>query len=621
MIPPEQINPAALRYLLDYLREDIFRALGERRPLEEKWLKYQKLYKAQPESPVRMFPFQGAANVVLPVAATDVDTIYSRLAGILFGPENLWSCTALREDMIDYAPRLQEFLKWAQRAELKAYEAVADWLLELCKLGTGVLKERYRRESKLVYEFRETPQGTLARHQRLNVLDNPRIDHVSLFNFLVPAGTTDHQEASWNAERLMLSNEQVAARVRAGIYLPDAAQRLLVSRGHDRPSWLEDEAQRAQGFQAGITRKHEVWEVWTDFDLGQGPQALVCTIHLPSMTYLRYDYNPFFHQEKPYDVGRYLRQEKQFYGMGLCEMQEMFQEEATTMHRQRLDNNTLNNAPMMWARSGSGIREDEPVVPGRWFITQEPEDIKAIAFGRLANSTVQDEQMLMQYSARRTGVNDYVMGNQAASIGYATAQTNIMQHQEAAKRFDQTLREARVALSGAGRRSVELYQQFNTSGKEFYVLGQRDGEMVRQILQFPLELIRHSVAIDVTATSAALNKDVQVRTNTILMQLVTQFYQQMYQMMTLVVNPQMPPLLRMLAERMIVGSNTMMRRVLDSYDMQDVDRIIPDIQEILAQQQMMMGGMGFPAAQPLPGMALPQQMAGAPAPMLPPMAA
>lgn len=593
MIPRQYISPRHFSALLEYAREEINRALAERRALEEKWLKYHRMYKTIPEFAVKQFPFLGAANVVLPIGAIDTDTIFSRLMGIIWGPENLWSCRPLREDAVEYAPRLQEFLRWAQYAELGAYNAVADWLLELNKLGTAVLKQRYRRESRLTYEFRETPAGTVERFARQMVKDNPVLEHVSLYDFLVPAGTVDHQLCPWNAERIMLTDAQLVQRARAGIYTN--IERVIGLAG-DQPSWVQNELNAQNLFRTGLQKPKETWEFWTDWDIsGSGePMPIVCSLHLPSMTYFRADWNPFFHQERPFEVARYLRQEKQFYGIGVMEMQEMVQEEATAMHNQRLDNATLANTVMMKARKGIGIKEDEPILAGRWFLVDDMDDVQSLTWGRNFDTSIQNENMLMGYGARRTGVNDYVMGASTPAVGYATAQTNIMQHQEAARRFDQTLREVRIALGNSGRRIVELYQQFNSGGKEFVVLGPKDGAIVHQFLQFPTELIRHSVSVEVTATSAALNKESQIRTQSILMQLTTQWYEQAFQGMMLAVNPQLPEPLRRLAYQMVVSGQVMTKRLLESYDQQDVDRIVPDMQEILLGQQQQFAGAGLP---------------------------
>jgi hypothetical protein len=609
---------------MNYLREEITRALNERRPLEEQWLRWQRMYKAIAEQEVKEHPFYGAANLVLPVIATDVDTIFSRLMGILFTPPNLWSCQPLREDAVQWAPRLQEFLRWAQNNELEAYDSTADFLLELAKLGTGVLKQRYRRKMEEVYEYRETPYGTLQQHSNVLTKDSPVQQHVSLWDFLVPAGTTNKlQDAPWCAERITLTWAQMQERVSQGIY--QASDRLAAWHARDRGSWITQELQKMDRFMPTLADKFELWETWTKFDIrGVGrPVSVVCTIHLPTMTYLRIDYNPFFHQEYPYSVARYLRQEKRFYGIGLAEMGESFQEEGSTMHNQRLDSHTIANSTMMKGKKGIGIKEDEPIFPGRWFLVDQMDDVQSLPMGRNYDSSAQDEQITMSYRVARTGVNDYITGAASASVGYAAAFTNQMQEQRAGERFQQTLREVREALADSGRRCTELYQQFNQGGKVYSVMGQKEGEIVTRVLQFPLELIRHSVAIEVTATNATLNKDMQVRTNTILMEMMSNFYAQLMQGMGLIMNPQLPQPMKVLAYQMVLGGVTLMRRLLDSYDVQDIDAIVPRIEEILngGQQQLDViggvagqgpypGGAGAPAgALPSPGMA-----AGAPSP-------
>lgn len=605
MIPQEELNLAAAGTLMNYLREEITRALNERRPLEDQWMRWLRMYKAIPEREVKEFPFYGAANLVLPVIATDVDTIFSRLMGILFTPESLWSCKPLREDALFYAPRVQEFLRWAQNNELDAYNSTADWIKELAKLGTGVLKQRYRRKMEEVYSFRETSEGTIAQHSQIMTKDSPVQQHVSLWDFLVPAGTTNElQDAAWCAERITLTWAQLQERVAQGIY--QSSDRLASWHARDRGSWVKQELERMDRFSPSLADRFEIWECWTKFDIrGNGrPVSIVCTIHLPTMTYLRIDYNPFFHQEYPYSVARYLREEKRFYGIGLAEMGESFQEEGSTMHNQRLDSHTIANSTMMKGKKGIGIKEDEPIFPGRWFMVDNMDDVQALSMGRNYDSSISDEQATMSYRIARTGVNDYVTGAASSAVGYAAAYTNQMQEQRAGERFQQTLREIREALNDSGRRLVELYQQFNQGGKIYTVLGPKDGDVVTKFLQFPLELIRYSVGIEVTATNTSLNKDMEVRTNTMLMQMVTQFYMQLMQGMQIIVNPQIPPPMQMLAYQMVTGGVTLMRRLLDSYDVQDIDAIIPKIEEILnvGQQQLgALGGMAGSAAQPFGG--------------------
>lgn len=560
---------------MQYLRREITQALNDRAPLEERWNRFLAGYRALPLEEEKQFPFWGAANLVLPVIATDVDTVYSRLMGLLFAADNMWSCQPLNAEMVDYAPRLQEFLQWAQDAELNIYPAVADYLLEKCKLGTGILKTRYTREQKRVYQFRETDQGVSEQITTLLINDHPVVQHVSLFDFLLPASASDIQNAPWCGERLTLTWGQLKNRVAAGLY--QNVQNLGSWWARDRGSRQTMLMEALDANSPGIGDKFELWECWLDYDVdGSGePMAIVATIHLPTMSVMRIDYNPFFNQEKPYAESRYLRQEKRFYGIGLCEMLDQFQDEISTMHNQRLDNATLANSSMFKARKGIGIKQDEPIFPGRWFLLDNMEDVTPMTMGQRYDSTVSYEELTLQYATRRTGVSDWISGADSPSANYGTATNAVQQLREGTKRFDQVLREDRRCLGIIGRQVVELYQQYNQHGKEYLAMGQTDGAKVHTILQFPLELIRLSVSIELTATSASMNKEVEIRTNQLIMQMVMTFYQQIMTGVSYMTNPQIHPAIQQLASQMVQGGVTLMRRILDDYGVQDTDALVP----------------------------------------------
>lgn len=583
MIPVEQIDPRAADALMEYLTREVRKAESERKPLEERWKTYQQMYKGEPEFEYKEFPFLGASNLVVTIIATDVDTIFSRLMGILFAPDNLWSTRALRPDMIEFAARLQEFLQIVQNRELNAYESVADFLMDLCLLGTGVMKQRYKRCYKQVYEFRETPQGVFEQIRKIRLEDHPVQEHVSLFKFLIPAYATGIQEAPWVAEELDLTYGQYMSRVRDGIYT--GQDRIHSWMATHKGSAVLQHLMRLDRFEPGLGELLDVRECWLDYDIGgRGePMAIVATIHIPSRTFLRVDYNPFFNQEKPYSSARFMRQAKRFYGIGLGEMQCHYQHEITAMHNQRIDSGTIANATMFKGKKGIGLRQDEPVFPGRWFLLDNMEDVTTLNMGSgKYDSTAQNEGMALQYSKQRSGVNDYITGSATPSIGYATLGTNLQQLEQVTQRFDQTLRDVRACLSESGTRLVELYQQFDSGGKEFIYMGDADGAVVHAFLQFPIELVRMGVGIDVTATSAALNKEAQVRSNTIVMQMLTQFYQQNIQAMQIAMTPGIPPQMQQMALLMIQGSSIMMRRILDGTSIQDVDQLVPRVEDILS---------------------------------------
>lgn len=549
-----------------------------------------------PKAESNNFPFPNSSNLVIPIVATDVDTIYSRLMGMYFASESLWVARATRPDMVEFAPRLEEFMGWAQENELNIYEPISNWLLETVKLGTGVLKTRYTREYKKVYEFREIGMAdgsvqTLERQARILLKDRPEVSHVPLWNFYVPPGYSDLQQMPWCAERIPLTWSQLVRRWQHGIYtgLDQLGQHWARSKGH----MIEQNLDRMDNYIPQQGDKFEVFEFWLDWDIDADGQdeAIVCTIHPETRTFLRIDFNPFFNQEKPYDFSRYFRIENRFYGIGVAEMLKVFQDEVSTMHNQRLDSYSVSNAALFVALKTGNIKQDEPLWPGRILLVDDLNEIKPLQLGSPLGQDIGQERMTLEYGRQRTGVNDWVAGFDSPGANYATATTAVQQLREGAKRIDQTLRENRRCLSNVGMRVAELYQQFNQGGKPYLAMGQKDGEMVATVLRFPLEIIRAGVAIDVRATSASQNKEVEIRTNMMVMQQVTQYYMQLIQAMQLMLNPQLPPQIQRAAHDAVVGGSVMMRRILDAHGMQDVDKIVPDIQEILNAGQQQIGAL------------------------------
>ena len=593
--PPHNAN-----MLKDWLIFELQTERANRSELEQDWIRYEQVYRARPKSKVKDFPFQGAANLVIDIAATDVDTTVAGLLGVLFGSPNLWSCEALKPEMLDYAPRLEEFLEWAQEQELGMYNVMTDFILQLTKLGTSIMKQRYRREQKLMYQWREGPQGTIEQMQLKLKTDRPDVQVVSLANFYLPATALNIQDSPWVAERLELTWTQLENRVKAGIYLPDSLYRIgAFWRGQQAPTPynnFQSAQEQLDHFLPSFRDKFELFEFNTEFDIfGIGePVKLICTIHEPTQTYLRIDLNPAFNQEYQYSAARFLRQNGRFYGIGLCEILEMKQEEISTMHNQRIDNGTIRNTTLFKAQKGTGVKADEPIWPGRIFLVEDINQFEPMPMGYESGSTLPEEMALIDYARSRSGVSDYQRGGAGnPAISYSTATTTVQMLQQGRLRLDQTLREVQAATSETGQRVVEMYQQYNPGGKPYLVMGAKDGQLVEEVLRFPLDTIRMGVAIKVTATNAQLNKETKIRTDQIIYGMVNQMYTQLFQAMAILVNPQYPPAMRVLAAQMMQGGLILSYRILDSYGQQDIDRILPDMEQLNGVVQQLIGlGVG-----------------------------
>lgn len=594
MIPTSQYNPQRANDLLWYLIQELRRTQGDRQILESEWVRWEAVYRARPSQSKKDFPFEGASNLVVPIAATDVDTLFSRMMGLIFEPSGLWSISAQRPELIDFAVACQDFMEWAQHNEIEPYRPVGNWLLELHKLGTGVVKQRYVREMQKVYEWRELGQQTFQQQSVIMLKDKPQIDHVRLWDFYIPAGFPNIQQAPWVAERVRLTWPQFMNRVKAGIYTN--ADQIGAWFFNPPLNQVQSAMDKISHYQASINTQMEFYEFWLNYDIdGDGwDEALLCTIHLDSQTYVRLDYNPFFNQEKPYSAGCFMRDVNSFYGIGLCEMLDQFQEEITAMHNQRIDNGTVCNSQMFAIRKDNlNIRKGEAAHPGKFLMVNNPkEDIVPIplgaGMGSALSAAVESEGVTRQEAQRRTGVNDYVSASGGPSQAYGAAYTTQQMLLQSDKRFGETLREIRNVLNESGTRILELYQQYNQAGKPFVALGQSAGTLVNVILKFPLDLIRKGLKVNVTAIDTQTSKEAQIRTTTLVFQQLQQFYTNYMQMLSYAMNPQMPPQLKQVAVQAAEGQAVLMRRILDLTGQKDYERMIPEIQGAqYAQQQQL----------------------------------
>ena len=604
MIPQGQYDPKLLQDVVQRLRTEINDVRAARRGLDNHWMKLLKAYRALPEQERKTFPFPNCANLVIPVVGTDVDKTYAWIMAMLFGQPNLWTLKATRADMVDMAPRMQEFLEWAQNHELNAYDEIADWVKELVLLGTAVLKTRYVRDRQKVYEYRETegfdifgqPATAFERLTNVMIHDHPAIEHVPLWDMYFHPQATSIKNSPWVAQNVPLTWAEYEQRVRMGVY--NDGGKLGESWAHEYSHPIVRMIEQTDKFKPYRGTKLDLCEIWTKEDIvGDGdPVALVITLHMPTGIPVRVDYIPYFSQEPPYDIARFVRQSKRIYGIGLGDMLYLGQQEISTMHNQRIDSTTVRIMPIFAAPKNGSIGVDEPLWAGRIIHEDAPGDFRAIPLATGAwESTANDEQMTLAYHRERTGINDFVMGGDGPDVGYATATTALNQLREGKKRFDQTMREVRAALGGVGVRVLELYQQFSQGQKVFTAMGATDGAIVQKVLTFPLDIIRAGINVDIAATNAAMNKEVEVRTNTLLMQLLQQHNMQTMQLMMQAMNPQLPEPVRQVIMTQIRGSSLLMRRILDSYGVQDADDMTMNFDK-------MMGGA---ASGPAPGIGQP----------------
>lgn len=591
-------------------------------------------YRAQTEDGIAHFPFEGAHQVTVPVTADNVDPIWARYMANIHGAENIWTMRALSEKWVTAAKPLQDFTQWLDTNILKMWNVNMLAFQDMIKLGTAVYKTGWSFEQKRVWKYDEQLNRVRATEMR----NKPLVDHVNIVNFLVPPEAREvdpdvQHGALWVGERLRIRPLALRTMARGQEpflpnFIPEAVEKVI---RWVENSLTEEEAQRNVNDYIGDelsgayfeTREIELWEVHIRYDAsGDGiEEDLIITYHKPTATILRAIYN-WLPGGRPYSVIRYLRGDG-FYGIGVAEQTETWQNTISNVLNYDLDKLLLSNAPMFAVSEGANILPDEPIFPGKiWSLTNPKDDILPMHMIAPGNFDIMQMMSFLQEQSRaRTGLNDLQQANIAALPSRTPATTVQSLLQEGNTRFDMSIKDLRQGgLSEVGLRVLQnlQFQTKNFTNNPFaqaylataqQVLGDPEGsEAVRAITGgFPAEPIQNGIGVQLTATSGLNNKELMKQSNLALLQIGGQMGEQFIQLASLI---QQGGLVGEVAQKLFSGGTELLLRTLEQFDVRNPEEIVPNLQSLLgAQQQLAGGGM----LQPLAGAAGGAQ-GGAPAP-------
>lgn len=621
-----------LAQFIEFIDAEITSALGNRSALESQWLSWHEQYRAPAKQPVKKFPFEGAANYVLPITATDIDVLYAKEMQSLHAPDNLWTLEALNERWTDAAHPMQDCLAWLDHHVLHMQDVNSRINLEKYKLGTAVYKHGWLYENRPVWTYDTT--GQVVRAQRLR--GRPFVDHVKLFDFLMPpysyAIQPDEQGgAPWLAERNRMHVDRLRSLAFASEpMLPnldkDAVNQILkfaeqgqttydakiqdmdyAKRGSGPPANFETSTSVNTKTPSGRAAKSfevELWEIHARFPTGgtggsddpsrpiqpnyDSQDDIVVWYHRPTRQIVRAVYNPYLHGARPYEsVGMF--PSEGFYKIGVCEQKEMFQTLQSELMNFTIDNVLLGNSIGIVAKSGSNIVPGEPVYPGKVWITDGDvgKDFSSFKLGETYPDLGALQGLVQALGERRTGISDIQLGNVQDVPGRTPAETMRSMLQEGNRRPDMTLKEMRRGLGVVGLRVIQYLQQYTGSpievgGKQLLhmavqALGMPEGMFAAQKLTSPQENAELGLGVSITATSGSANKEVERQNYVALMQLAGQITPQFIQLISIAQQAQGTPVGKVALESAL-GLKELYVRALEQYDIKNISDVAPDLQ-------------------------------------------
>lgn len=596
-----------------------------------------------PSKPIhKTFPYEGASGYQLPLTAIDVDVMYARFMQTIHAPENLWTTEPLNEKWVDAAKPMQDFLTMLDTRLLRMFNVNKRVFLETVKLGTGIYKTGWRYEKRPVWTYDEYGK----RIQATRLVSAPFVDHVHLTDFVMPAYAyaiePDEQGgAPWVAERLRISVAKLRSMANAtSPFLPnlnkDNVEFIAKFIEAERPphdvriqeldferkprqettgTRLDGDAfdfdrERGTPNGASIQRPKEVelWEIHARFPTRttDSEDDIVVWYHQPTRKIVRAVYQYYQHGKRPYNAIRYFPGDG-FFGIGVCEQKEMFQTLGTDLMNFTIDNVLLANSRMIVAKAGANIAPGEPIYPYKVWLTEGDvqKDFGVFPMADIYQSLPMLSGMVQNLGERRTSVSDVQIGNMQSMPSRTPATSTLALLQEGSRRPDLTIRDMRAeGLSVVGTRILQLCQQYISSPVDFDgkrwlemtvdMLGMPEGAAVAAKLRTPLEPVELGVGVQLTATSASANKETERQGRLALLQLAGQVTPQFLQLVQVAQQAQGTPLGEV-ALKAATGLQEMYRRTLESYDVRNIEEMLPLI-EALSPAQQAAGGMAGGAA-------------------------
>lgn len=574
--------------IVNWLDEELRRAESDRSDYDSNIIKWRDLYDAKPQQEVKDFPWENASNLVIPVVATAVDSVLSRVVNAIFGAKRVWLARPKAVSWHELGDPVTRFLDFVQDNVLKLYRVFRKMLLSTLKVGNGVGKLVWeRRWRKVVFM-----QNGTKTEEIVLTHDGPKLYNILPENFLFSSDflhTQDIQTCSWVAERASYTWKDLKNMELSQIFKD--VDRIKESK-ETTPTDAQARAERATGVTPSERTTYKVYEIWFTYPIDEDGTLgeFVMNLEYETKTVLRFVYNFYRHQERPFHFLGYMPREDSPFSIGLAEMLEDVQDEVTTIHNQRIDNATLANTKVFKRRRQAKVLVDS-IYPGAFIDVDEHDDVTEMDLGTEHSTLLSEELHSNSIGERRTGVSDYTVGRESSAIGSrATATSTMALIREGNKRFQMVIRDIRDVLSDIGHQVLMLYQQFAPNRQVMYeIMSEDDAKIFKEYFQLPPEQTRAAMHLSVEALSETNSKELQQQSMLQLMGIVQQFYTGLYEALGLATSPQAPPEMQQFAIHAAKTGSVIFERLLESMDVEDADYLAPDIEAILGSQQGMMG--------------------------------
>ena len=573
--------------IVNYLTEEHEKALSEREILERKWIKWRRQGEARPTKESKSYPWKGAANVSVPLTATNTNGIYAALKMAFGTRKPLCTITAEggnkayaqhAEAMTRYIDTLIESSRHIgfRKTENTIYR-------DLALLGTQFVEVPWE-EKRWMYKRRDPNTGNLIQVNQLQKR-GPSIVPIRIEDFIMRGYFYDPQTAPWYEIRHRFTKHELEIEAALGRF--ENIEDLEPS------EILSDESTERELHRRGIDLKetplYEIGKFHYFYDVDEDgyPEDIIIWLHVDSGTIVREEFNELGIRNVvriPYTDIPY-----QLYALGVGWMCEHLQDEVDVLHNMRIDGTQLSMLQMLIARKGSGVGPEEEVYPLKMFQPDDVKDVNVLKFPDLGPTTVAAESIIMRYAQEYVGTPP---ASQGQPDPYAKTRATASGTMFLAEQGDRVGASVRDNVSDG---LSEIFQMIffqlvqNRENVNVDMMSVQDQGLIREVLEMNVEDIPHTFNFRVQTTAVEETEQAKKQGMLMLANLYGTYAQQVFQLVPILFNPQVPAPVQELGRKFFTGATEIMDKILKGFGEEDTGKYLPYTEDLKLMHRMIEG--------------------------------
>jgi len=571
---PLNVNQDRLSSFVSWVEQEIEDSFSSRKQQDAIHRECLKMYYGVPKMESRNIPIPNAPNIEVTIGAIAADTIYAQAVDLIFNTSPLITTRPKPKykndtETVKDAKAMQIFINHiASSNETNLRDSVESSVLDDIQLGTGVIYTPYVQKTKKTKTAKILSAG-------------PRFYSVPTEDVIVPGGSKENiQELSLFGMRFYYTLQELVDSAKVNNWNIEGIQ----------PLHAKDKVRTAREM---LGRQHEslnrrgtlidVIKGYAYFDIdGDGYDEDLFFVWNHSGRSLMYiNYSP--EDTRPVEKMVYQKQSHLFYGLGVLQMLMPYEEKLSDIHNFATLNILLANSRLFIG--SEALDETMQIWPGKYIqVPDASKDFRALQMADVYNSIWQDQMITMQLANQRIGISETGTGNNIPSRTPGITMMTAMQ--QVNRRFTPAFDSMRLCVAASLRQACYRYQERLLSGDQraietiIDVLGYEDGTRVITVLKN--SKFDEHLDIELTASSASVNREADRQNSIMLTNILSQYYQRTIELIMLSVNPQTPPEIAGIAKKIATSAGEIIDRTIRTFDqVRDPSTFVIDIEEEL----------------------------------------